>query len=154
MLQNDLDLVTASYIHVHSTHHRSLRCCTSPPCFTYLQLPLTRPITQNRGIGHAICTSLLSTQRPTVLYAASRQGNATGLSAPSGSRVIYPRLDITDESSVHSLVKKVKEEQGGLDVLVNNAGINLDVKSYNAVNARRVMDTNYRGTLRVSRSKN
>lgn len=41
-------------------------------------------------------------------------------------KVIPCYLDITDKNAIFELVKKVKKEQGKIDVLVNNAGIMLD----------------------------
>jgi 3-oxoacyl-[acyl-carrier protein] reductase len=33
------------------------------------------------------------------------------------------RMDVTDRSAVHAAVEKIRREKGGLDVLVNNAGL-------------------------------
>lgn len=47
-------------------------------------------------------------------------------------------------------MQRVADEHGSLNVLINNAGVNLDGNTYNAENARKTLDTNYRGTLHVS----
>ena len=50
---------------------------------------------------------------------------------------------------MESLARSVKEEYGVLDVLINNAGVNVD-DEYGAENVRVTLDTNVRGTLLVS----
>ena len=46
-------------------------------------------------------------------------------------------------------METVKKDEGGVDVLINNAGINLD-DQYSAENAERTIQTNVHGTLNVS----
>lgn len=65
------------------------------------------------------------------------------------TQVRYPKLDIADPSSIQGLAKAIKENHGALDVLINNAGVNLD-DEYSAESVRRTLDTNVRGTLQVS----
>ena len=67
----------------------------------------------------------------------------------SKTQVIYPKLDIADRSSVRNLASSVKEKHGVVDVLINNAGVNLD-DEYSAENVKVTLDTNVRGTLQVS----
>ena len=67
----------------------------------------------------------------------------------SKNQVIYPKLDIADRSSVENLASSVKEEHGAVDVLINNAGVNVD-DEYSAKNVKVTLDTNVRGTLQVS----
>jgi carbonyl reductase 1 len=58
-------------------------------------------------------------------------------------------LDITKRDQIEQLVKQIKEEQGGVDVLINNAGVNLD-DNYNLDTAKQTLETNYQGTLEVN----
>jgi len=60
-------------------------------------------------------------------------------------------LDITKRDQIEQLVKQIKEEQGGVDVLINNAGVNLD-DNYNLDTAKQTLETNYQGTLEVNTS--
>lgn len=84
------------------------------------------------------------------LFAASRSGQDLGLQSNHATRsVIYPKLDISDHSSVTSLAQEV-HQYGSVDVLINNAGINLD-NEYGPQNARKTIDVNYRATLDVCR---
>lgn len=84
-----------------------------------------------------------------ILYAASRAGHDLGFPVAQGSEVSYPRLDITDRESVQRLVQRVAGEQGGVDALINNAGVNVDAR-YSLDSVEQTLATNYRGTLRVS----
>ena len=62
---------------------------------------------------------------------------------------MYSKLDIADRSSVENLASSVKEKHGVVDVLINNAGVNVD-DEYSAANVKVTLDTNVRGTLQVS----
>jgi len=105
---------------------------------------------QNRGIGSAIAQTVASTFRgPLILYATSRKGIDIGFSKSSETQIKYPKLDITDEESVRSLGEKIMKDHGSVDVLINNAGVNLD-DEYSAENVKLTLDTNVRGTLLVS----
>lgn len=85
-----------------------------------------------------------------ILYATSRKGVNLGLKPTSrDTQIRYPKLDITDKASIDNLAENIKTEHGGCDVLINNAGVNLDDK-YSPNNVRLTLDTNYRGTLHVS----
>ena len=61
---------------------------------------------------------------------------------------MYPKLDIAERSSVESLASSVEERFGAVDVLINNAGVNVD-DEYSAENVKVTLDTNVRGTLEV-----
>lgn len=105
---------------------------------------------QNRGIGEAIAQILAQNhQDPLVLYATSRQGSNLAFKTASKNQVIYSKLDITDRSSVKILASSVKEKHGAVDVLINNAGVNVD-DEYSAKNVKVTLDTNVRGTLQAS----
>jgi NAD(P)-dependent dehydrogenase (short-subunit alcohol dehydrogenase family) len=65
----------------------------------------------NRGLGQEIARQLRE-DHGFVVYAGSRH--------PKDKEVL---LDVTDQGSVDELTVKIADEQGRLDVLVNNAGI-------------------------------
>ena len=48
---------------------------------------------------------------------------ADALAKEDPSRVSFHRLDVTDSEAITRLVALLKEKEGGLDVLINNAGI-------------------------------
>ena len=62
--------------------------------------------------------------------------------------------DVTDDGSVRDAVRSVAKELGGLDVLVNNAGVGAvgDVAANDDDEWRRVLDVNLLGAVRVSRA--
>ena len=84
-----------------------------------------------------------------MLYATSRQGSNLAFKTASKTQVLYSKLDIADRSSVESLASSVRERHGVVDVLINNAGVNVD-DEYSAKNVKVTLDTNVRGTLQVS----
>ncbi|KAL8806522.1 MAG: hypothetical protein Q9182_001305 [Xanthomendoza sp. 2 TL-2023] len=88
-----------------------------------------------------------------VLYAASRKGQHLDLTPASSQMTLnYPRLDIADRSSIDSFAKAIQKDHPKVDVLINNAGVNLDME-YSPANAKKTLDTNYRGTLNVSKTQ-
>ncbi|KAK5111627.1 hypothetical protein LTR85_011805 [Meristemomyces frigidus] len=111
----------------------------------------------NRGIGRAICDLILARPNiaPLKLFATSRKGEDLGLAGPAddgGSRqVLYPKLDISSRDSIRAFAGEVKERHGSVDVLINNAGVNLDGE-YGYENARRTLEVNHWGTLEMCRA--
>jgi len=104
----------------------------------------------NRGIGSAIATTLATTQHahPLIIYATSRQGTPLDITASHDNEIHYARLDISDRSSIldflRSTVKSTAQARA-VDVLINNAGVNLNDKP-SLSNATRTVHTNYGGT--------
>lgn len=76
-------------------------------------------------------------------------GCARGASALAHERYTHASVDVTDEPSVRGLFKDIRQRLGGLDVVINNAG----VASMNPValtpfdTARRIVETNFLGTF-------
>ena len=85
-----------------------------------------------------------------MLYATSRKGENLGFpSSLPDTEIRYPKLDISNISSIERFVETVKKDEGGIDVLINNAGVNLD-DQYSSENAEQTIQTNVYGTLNVS----
>jgi NAD(P)-dependent dehydrogenase (short-subunit alcohol dehydrogenase family) len=72
--------------------------------------------------------------------------------APEG--VLAVRCDVTDAGQVDDAVRRVADELGGLDVVVNNAGIGAtgDVAANDDAEWVRVLDVNVTGIARVTRA--
>ncbi len=70
---------------------------------------------------------------------------------PDGDRLA---LDVSDEQSVDALMRRIQDEHGRLDVLVNNAGIGVftDLADRTIEEIDQVAAVNIRGTILVSRA--
>nr|GMC80392.1 (+)-neomenthol dehydrogenase-like isoform X2 [Ipomoea batatas] len=81
----------------------------------------------NKGIGFEICRQLACEGVTVVLTARNEQKGAEAVEKLRGlglsDNVLFHRLDVTDASTVSSLVHFVNTNFGRLDILVNNAGI-------------------------------
>ena len=85
-----------------------------------------------------------------MLYATSRKGLDLGIQPSSKEmRIKYPKVDIGDSASIRSLADSIKEDHGGLDVLINNAAVFLE-DEYSRANVKQTLDVNYRASLEVS----
>jgi NAD(P)-dependent dehydrogenase (short-subunit alcohol dehydrogenase family) len=75
---------------------------------------------------------------------------ADGLESP----LLGVRADVTDDVSVRAGIERVVAEFGGLDIVVNNAGIGAqgDVAANDDAEWLRVLDVNVLGMVRVSRA--
>ncbi|MBY8882119.1 SDR family NAD(P)-dependent oxidoreductase [Actinacidiphila acidipaludis] len=107
----------------------------------------------NKGLGFETARQLVAPGH--TVYAAARDAERGRRAAERiGARAI--RIDVTDDASVAAAVKTI-EEDGGLDVLVNNAGIEprtadggfVDPAGVTADDVRRVFETNVFGQVRM-----
>ena len=101
------------------------------------------------GIGLAIAVEF-STEGAAVAVLDRAPGAPAGL--PSG--IAYFSADVTDDASVRAAVDGAAEQLGGLDVVVNNAGIGAQggVAESTDEQWHQVLDVNVVGTARVSRA--
>ena len=84
--------------------------------------------------------------------AENRSDSQTLLSDSSNVQIRYPKLDISKPASIAHLAKEISGDNGSgqVDVLINNAGVNLDRQYDDGPEAaRQTLDVNYRGTLKV-----
>ncbi len=83
----------------------------------------------NKGIGLAIVRSLCKQFTGDVYLTARDEGRGRAAVASLEAEGLNPKfhqLDITSQESVDALKKFVLEKYGGVDVLVNNAGMYLN----------------------------
>lgn len=79
-----------------------------------------------RGIGRAICKKIAEEGANLVLVDLKQEdvdAGAKELAAEYGIKTTGIACDVTKEADCENVMKKVKETYGGLDFLVNNAGV-------------------------------
>ena len=108
-----------------------------------------------RGLGEAIAEALAAAGATVVVAdvraeAAGEVASRLGLSGASASALA---LDVSDEEQARAAVERVEREYGVLDVLVNNAGIDvtLPVVELSVQEWDRVLAVNLRGPLLMSK---
>ena len=109
----------------------------------------------SRGIGAAIAQEL-ARRGYQVIGTATTAGGAEGITAALAA---YPgcrgaALDVNDVAAVEALIDSIVKQQGGLQVLVNNAGITRDQLAMRMKDDDwdAVLDTNLKAVFRVSRA--
>ena len=108
----------------------------------------------SRGIGRAIALTLAE-QGFTVIGTATTDAGATAISealAALGGRGIA--LNVNDAAAAESAIDAIVKADGGLQVLVNNAGITRDTLSMRMKDEDwdAVLDTNLKAVFRMSRA--
>ena len=109
----------------------------------------------SRGIGAAIALQLAQNGFIVIGTATSDDGAAKisqALSAYAGCR--GANLNVTDATAGEALIDAIVKEHGGLQVLVNNAGITRDTLAMRMKDDDwdAVADTNLRAVFRMSRA--
>jgi 3-oxoacyl-[acyl-carrier protein] reductase len=109
----------------------------------------------SRGIGRAIAATLAAQGFSVVGTATSEAGAASvseALVAFPGSR--GARLDVNDAAAAEALVDTIVKTDGGLHVLVNNAGITRDQLAMRMKDEDwdAVLDTNLKSVFRMCRA--
>ncbi len=102
----------------------------------------------NRGLGHATARQLAARGAKVILTARSKTElrRAKSKMAEAGLSVTAFPLDVCSEASRRSLVRAVRRRFGQLDVLINNAAVNIDGMSAPS----RVSAKTLRATLEVN----
>ena len=100
------------------------------------------------GIGKAIAIALL--QQGYVVYGAARRVARMQELEQPGMHLLA--MDITQDTSVVTGINRILEEQGRIDVLVNNAGFGLygAIEDVNMEDARYQMEVNVIGLARLT----
>jgi len=101
------------------------------------------------GIGESTAIKLAA--QGAIVYGAARHVDKMQKLADLGIHVLH--LDVTDDDSARSTIDQILEEQGRIDILINNAGYG----SYGAVEdvpieeARHQLDVNVLGVARLTK---
>ena len=79
----------------------------------------------SQGLGFAIATTLLGDGAHVMLVgrSADKLANAAGRLKSKGGKVTHHAADICDAARASEIVERANAELGGIDVLVNNAGV-------------------------------
>jgi len=112
----------------------------------------------NKGIGREIARRLAA-EGVTVYLGArdeDRGRRAARDLAGDAADVRVLQLDVTDQAQIDAAVKRVDEEFGRLDVLVNNAGIGIEwgdaVEEVTVEQVRRTYEVNVFGVVAMTRA--
>ncbi|MFJ8920348.1 SDR family oxidoreductase [Streptomyces sp. NPDC102415] len=106
----------------------------------------------NKGLGFETARRLIEAGH--TVYAGARDPRR-GQEAAERLGARFVQLDITDDDSVEAAAAFVRKDAGGLDVLVNNAGIvgvRKPVGEVTGADMRRTYETNVFGAVRVTRA--
>jgi clavulanate-9-aldehyde reducatase len=103
------------------------------------------------GIGEATALALAA-EGCAVALGARREERLQDLAKrieSDGGRALAMRADVADESSARAFVEGTNEQLGGLDILINNAGVMLlgPVEGADTEQWRRMVDVNVLGLL-------
>ena len=110
----------------------------------------------NGGIGLGMATGLAEAGAIVVIAArdAAKNAKAVATLRAIGATATALTLDVTDEAACKALITKVGAEQGGVDILINNAGINIrkQPQQYSLEEWKSVIDTNLSSAFVLSQA--
>ncbi len=82
----------------------------------------------SKGLGEAMAAGLASAGADVLLtsrHAKEAEATAQQIANDFGHRVIGIESDVTDAASVQAMVERAVKEFGKVDILINNAGVNI-----------------------------
>jgi len=110
----------------------------------------------NGGIGLGMAKGLGSAGARVAIAARNAEKSRAAVEALArlGAEAIAVQVDVADEASVEAAIRSVVDRLGRLDVLVNNAGINIrkQPQDYTLAEWRSVIDTNLTSAFLCSRA--
>jgi len=107
----------------------------------------------SRGIGRAIAEKLVS-QGATVIGTATSQNGADAISNYLGDNGVGKVLNVADAASIQTLLDQINQDHGGIDILINNAGITRDnlLLRMKDDEWQDIMDTNLTAIFKLSKA--
>ena len=111
----------------------------------------------SRGIGRAIAVALGRAGAKVVINYTANEAAANESAAAvaaAGGAAVPKRFDVADSAAVDAAFKEIIAAEGGLHILVNNAGIAVNTLVLGAKDAdwKRALDVNLNGTFHCCRA--
>ena len=111
----------------------------------------------SKGIGYSTAEALARAGADVVIcarHAREVEAAAGKLGGLGGGRVVGVECDMRENADVERLVKRAVDEFGGIDVLVNNAGVGkfAAIDELSVEDWRQVIETNLNGVFYASRA--
>jgi 3-oxoacyl-[acyl-carrier protein] reductase len=111
----------------------------------------------SRGIGRAIAVALGARGAKVVVNYAGQEAAANDAAAAviaAGGLAVLKRFDVSDGAAVDAAVKEIVAAEGGLHILVNNAGIAVNALTLGAkdLDWKRSLDINLTGAFQCTRA--
>jgi 3-oxoacyl-[acyl-carrier protein] reductase len=111
----------------------------------------------SRGIGRAIAVALGARGARVVINYASNEGaanEAAAAVAAAGGIATLKRFDVADGAATDAAIKEIVSSEGGLHILVNNAGVSVNALTLGARDAdwKRALDVNLTGAFQCTRA--
>jgi 3-oxoacyl-[acyl-carrier protein] reductase len=102
-----------------------------------------------RGIGRAIALELAAAGADCVLIARTAPEELAQEISAKGRRALALAVDVADAEACENAIKQTVKELGGIDILINNAGINDDglLMRMKEEQWQRVLDVNLNGAF-------
>ena len=111
----------------------------------------------SRGIGRAIAAALAVRGARVVVNYASNEAAAVDtvqMVSAAGGTAVPMRFDVADAAAVDAAFKEIAAGEGGLHILVNNAGVAVNALTLGSKDAdwARAIDINLKGAIHCTRA--
>lgn len=103
----------------------------------------------SKGIGYAVAEVLLKAGCKVVLIARSRSDIKLHFSGVDTKNILQISADVTSEKDMDDVIKKTVSHFGKIDVLINNAGQNIEapLDEVSVDDFSKILDTNVKGVF-------
>ena len=111
----------------------------------------------SRGIGRAVAVALAAQGARVIVNYQSNEaaaGETVKTIISAGGEAVPMRFNVADSAEVDAAMKAIASAHGGLNILVNNAGVAVNTLTLGAKDAdfRRALDVNLGGTFNCTRA--
>ena len=100
------------------------------------------------GIGNSLVKKFIDSGS-TVLATGTKEEKLNKLKSEFSSNIQVEKFNLGDHTKIESFIESANNKLGGLDILINNAGINLDSLTIRLTeeNWKKVLDINLTSTF-------